>query len=59
MIDVKKDIRRKSMFDDKNLEELNPSEEEIKMMQDDSEICEEAEEDSYTGDSMQWYLREI
>lgn len=47
------------MLDEKILDKLNPSVEEICMMQDSTEFCEDTEEDSYTGDSMQWYLRKI
>ena len=51
------------MFDEKNLDELNPSVEDIRMMQDITEFCEDTEkdveEDAYTGDSMQWYLKKI
>ena len=51
------------MLDEKVLEELNPSVEDIRMMEDITEFCEDieenVEEDTYTGDSTQWYLREI
>ena len=47
------------MFDEKKLDELNPSAEDIQMMEDVIEFCEDAEGDTYTVDSMQWYLREI
>ena len=51
------------MFDEKVLDELNPSVEDIRMMQDITEFCEDiekdVEEDTYTGDSIQWYLKEI
>lgn len=51
------------MLNEKVLDELNPSVEEIRMIQDITEFCEEAdentEEDTYTGDSMQWYLKKI
>lgn len=47
------------MLDVKTLDELNPSPEDIRMMEEVLEFCEDPEEDSYTVDSMQWYLREI
>lgn len=46
------------MLDEKKLDELNPTPEDIRMMEDITELCEE-EGDSYTVDSMQWYLKEI
>ena len=51
------------MFNEKILDELNPTVDDIQMMQDIIEFCEDieedVEEDTYTGDSMQWYLKEI
>ena len=47
------------MLDVKTLDELNPTSEDIRMMEEMLELCEEPAEDSYTVDSMQWYLREI
>ena len=47
------------MLDVKTLDELNPTSEDIRMMEEILELCEEPAEDSYTVDSMQWYLREI
>lgn len=52
-----------NLLNEKVLDELNPSEEEIRMMEDNVELCEDTqentEEDTYTGDSMQWYLKKI
>ena len=47
------------MLDVKTLDELNPTSEDIRMMEEMLELYEEPAEDSYTVDSMQWYLREI
>jgi RNA polymerase primary sigma factor len=51
------------MFNEKILDELNPTVDDIQMMQDIIEFCEDieedVEEDTYTGDSMQWYLKKI
>ena len=51
------------MFNEKILDELNPTVDDIQMMQDIIEFCEDieedVEEDTYTGDTMQWYLKEI
>lgn len=47
------------MVDDKKLEELNPTPEDIRMMEDVIEFCEDERAESYTVDSTQWYLREI
>jgi histidinol-phosphate/aromatic aminotransferase/cobyric acid decarboxylase-like protein len=46
------------MLDEKKLDELNPTPEDSRMMEDITELCEEGG-DSYTVDSMQWYLKEI
>ena len=46
------------MDDEKKLDELNPSPEDIRIMEDVIEFVED-KEDSYTVDSLQWYLREI
>jgi hypothetical protein len=51
------------MFNEKILDELNPTVDDIQIMHDIIEFCEDieedVEEDTYTGDSMQWYLKEI
>lgn len=47
------------MLDEKTLDELNPSVEDIRIMENVSDYWEDTEEESFSLDSTQWYLREI